>query len=69
MGAIKREMNSRKWTWFAIGYECGFAYLVAFAIYQIGSMFAGYGSVIGFILGLAGVAFGVYMLARKPKEA
>ena len=69
MGAIKREMNSKKWTWFAIGYECGFAYLVAFAIYQIGSMFAGYGNVIGFILGIAVVAFGVYMLVRKPKEA
>ena len=69
MGAIKREMNSRKWTWFAIGYECGFAYIVALAIYQIGSMFAGYGNVIGFILGLAVVALGVYMLARKPKEA
>ncbi len=68
MGAIKREMNSRKWTWFAIGYECGFAYLVAFAIYQIGALFAGYGNVFGFILGLAVVAFGVYMLVRRPKE-
>ena len=68
MGAIKREMNSHKWTWFAIGYECGFAYLVAFAIYQIGAMFAGYGNVFGFILGLAVVAFGVYMLVRRPKE-
>ncbi len=69
MGAIKREMNSRKWTWFAIGYECGFAYLVAFAIYQIGSMFAGYGNVIGFILGLAVLAYGIYMLVRRPKES
>ena len=68
MGAIKREMNSRKWTWFAIGYECGFAYLVALAIYQIGSMFAGYGNVFGFIIGLLVVAFGVYMLIRKPRE-
>ncbi len=68
MGAIKREMNSRKWTWFAIGYECGFAYLVALAIYQIGSMFAGYGNVFGFIIALIVVAFGVYMLVRKPKE-
>ena len=68
MGAIKREMNSRKWTWFAIGYECGFAYLVALAIYQIGSMFAGYGNVFGFIVGLIVVAFGVYMLVRKPRE-
>ena len=68
MGAIKREMNSRKWTWFAIGYECGFAYLVALAIYQIGSMFAGYGNVFGFIIGLIVVAFGVYMLVRRPRE-
>ncbi|MBR6348235.1 MAG: ferrous iron transporter B, partial [Spirochaetales bacterium] len=68
MGAIKREMNSSKWTWFAIGYECGFAYLVALAIYQIGSMFAGYCNVFGFIVGLAVVAFGVYMLVRKPRE-
>ena len=68
MGAIKREMNSRKWTWFAIGYECGFAYLVALAIYQIGSMFAGYGNVFGFIVALIMVAFGVYMLVRKPRE-
>ncbi len=68
MGAIKREMNNRKWTWFAILYECGFAYLVAFAIYQIGAMLAGYGNIFGFILGLAVVAYGVYMLVRKPKE-
>ncbi len=68
MGAIKREMNSRKWTWFAIGYECGFAYLVSLAIYQIGSMFAGYGNVFGFIVGLLVVACGIYMLVRKPKE-
>ncbi len=68
MGAIKREMNSRKWTWFAIGYECGFAYLVSLAIYQIGSMLAGYGNVFGFIVGLLVVACGIYMLVRKPKE-
>jgi len=68
MGAIRREMNSRKWTWFAIGYECGFAYLVALAIYQIGSMFAGYGNVFGFIVALIVVAFGVYMLVRRPRE-
>ena len=68
MGAIKREMNSAKWTWFAIGYECGFAYLLALAIYQIGSMFAGYGNVLGFIIGLAVVACGIYMLVRRPKE-
>ena len=69
IGAIKREMNNRKWTWFAIGYECGFAYLVSFVVYQIGSMFAGYGNVVGFILGLAALGFGIYMLVRKQKEA
>lgn len=68
MGAIKREMNNRKWTWFAILYECGFAYLIAFMIYQIGAMFAGYGNVFGFILGTLALAFTVYMLVRKPKE-
>ena len=56
------------WTWFAIGYECGFAYLVALAIYQIGSMFAGCGNIFGFIAALIVVAFGVYMLVRKPRE-
>ncbi|MBR2282619.1 MAG: ferrous iron transporter B [Spirochaetales bacterium] len=68
MGAIKREMNNRKWTWFAILYECGFAYLIAFMIYQIGALFAGYGNVFGFILALLALAFTVYMLVRKPKE-
>ena len=71
MGAIKREMNSRKWTWFAIGYECLFAYLVALAIYQIGAIFAADVSisVIGLIAAIAVVAFGVYMLVRPYKEA
>ena len=68
MGAIKREMNNRRWTWFAIGYECGFAYLVSLAIYQIGSMFAGYGNVFGFIVGLLVLAFGIFMLVRKPRR-
>jgi Fe2+ transport system protein B len=71
MGAIKREMNSRKWTWFAIGYECLFAYLVALAIYQIGAIFAAdvSVSVIGLIAAIAVVALGVYMLVRPYKEA
>ena len=71
MGAIKREMNSRKWTWFAIGYECLFAYLVALAIYQIGAIFASDVpvSVIGLIAAIAVVAFGIYMLVRPYKEA
>ena len=71
MGAIKREMNNRKWTWFAIGYECGFAYLVALAIYQIGAIFSSEVNVnvIGLIVSLAVVAFAVYMLVRPYKEA
>ena len=71
MGAIKREMNSRKWTWFAIGYECGFAYLVSLAVYQIGAIFVSDVSVnaIGLILAAAVVVLGVYMLVRPYKEA
>ena len=71
MGAIKREMNNRKWTWFAIAYECVFAYLVALAIYQIGAIFASNVSVnvIGLIVAIAVVALGVYMLVRPYKES
>ena len=71
MGAIKREMNNRKWTWFAIGYECVFAYLVALAIYQIGAIFARNTAVnlFGLTAALAATAFGAYMLFRPYKEA
>ena len=71
MGAIKREMNSRKWTWFAIGYECAFAYVVALTIYQIGVFFSSDVSVnvIGLLAAFAIVAFGIYMLVRPYKEA
>ena len=70
IGAIKREMNSAKWTWFAIGYQCGFAYAVSLCINQIGGLFTGNFNVIGFICALAIVAGMVYMLFfRKYKEA
>ena len=73
MGAIKREMNNAKWTWFAIGYECGFAYASALVVYQIGSLFtgefSGVGSVIGLIAALAIVVLCAYMLFRPYKEA
>ncbi|MBR6413822.1 MAG: ferrous iron transporter B [Oscillospiraceae bacterium] len=71
MGAIKREMNNRKWTWFAIAYECVFAYLVALAIYQISAIFAAdvAVNVIGLIVAIAVVVLGVYMLVRPYKEA
>lgn len=69
IGAIKREMNSAKWTWFAIGYQCGFAYVVAFLVNQIGSIFTGNGNVFGIILSVALLAGIVYLLVRPYKEA
>ena len=70
IGAIKREMNSAKWTWFAIGYQCGFAYATALCINQIGGAFTGNFNIIGFICALAVIAAMVYMLFfRKYKEA
>ena len=70
IGAIKREMNSAKWTWFAIGYQCGFAYAVSLCINQIGGAFTGNFNVIGFICALAILACMAYMLFfRKYKEA
>ncbi|MBO6158180.1 MAG: ferrous iron transporter B [Firmicutes bacterium] len=69
IGAIKREMNNPAWTWFAIGYECGFAYLAAFCVNQIGGLFSGSVNVIGLILAVAVIAFAVYMLVRPYKEA
>lgn len=69
IGAIRREMNSAKWTWFAVGYQCGFAYAVSLVIYQLGMLFTGSGNVIGTIAALVITAFIVYMLARPYKES
>ena len=69
MGAIKREMNNAKWTWFAIGYQCGFAYLVALMINQFGGAFTGNLSVVGLIFAVAVLALIVYMLVKPYKEA
>ena len=69
IGAIKREMNNAKWTWFAIGYQCGFAYLASMCIYQIGSAVTGNMNVIGLIVSLAVLAGTLYMLFRPYKEA
>ena len=69
IGAIKREMNNRKWTWFAIGYQCGFAYLISLMINQFGGLFTGSVNVIGLIFSLAALALMVYMLVRPYKEA
>lgn len=69
IGAIKREMNSTKWTWFAIMYQCGFAYCVSLVVYQLGMLFTGSGNIIGIIAAVAVIAFAVYMLVRPYKEA
>ena len=69
IGAIKREMNNAKWTWFAIGYQCGFAYIIALMINQFGNLFLGHASVIGLIFALAALAGMLYMLFKPYKEA
>ena len=69
IGAIKREMNNRKWTWFAIGYQCGFAYLIALMINQFGGWFLGAGNIIGTIVAVIVLAGLLYMLFRPYKDA
>ena len=69
IGAIKREMNNAKWTWFAIGYQCVFAYAIALVVYQLGMLFTGSGNVVGSIVAFAIVAFLLYMLFRPYKES
>ena len=69
IGAIKREMNNAKWTWFAIGYQCGFAYLASMCIYQIGSAVTGNMNVLGLVVSLIVLAGTLYMLFKPYKEA
>ena len=69
IGAIKREMNSAKWTWFAIGYQCVFAYAIALIVFQIGSIFTGGLNVFGLIVSVALIAFIGFMLFKPYKEA
>ncbi|MDO4804559.1 MAG: ferrous iron transporter B [Lachnospiraceae bacterium] len=70
IGAIKREMNNAKWTWFAILYQCGFAYVIAFMITQFGWAFTGKTNVPGLLLAIAALAGIIYMLFfKKYKEA
>ena len=68
MGAIKREMNNRKWFWFAIGYQCGLAYLVSLCVYQIGTLITtgtfGLGTVVAFII----VCLFLYLLFRPASD-
>ena len=70
IGAIRREMNNPKWTWFAIGYQCGFAYVISLIIYQLGSAFTGNVHVLGLIVAIALIVALVYMLfIRKYEES
>ncbi len=69
IGAIKREMNNRKWTWFAIAYQCGFAYVIALIVFQVGKIFAGGVNVIGLVVALALLAAMIFQLFRPYKEA
>ena len=70
IGAIKREMNNAKWTWFAIAYQCGFAYVIALMINQFGGLFTGNVNIIGLVFAVAALVFIIYMLFfKKYKEA
>ena len=69
IGAIKREMNSRKWTWFAIGYQCGFAYVIALIVWQLGRLFAGAANPVGLIVALILLALLGWQLFKPYKEA
>ena len=69
MGAIRREMNSAKWFWFAVGYQCGFAYIVSLIIYQLGFLFSGSVNVIGLIFAVLFIVLIVMQLVRPYKEA
>ena len=65
IGAIKREMNNAKWTWFAIAYQCGFAYCIALMVNQFGNIFVGKANVIGIIVAAAILIGMIYMLFFK----
>ena len=69
IGAIKREMNSPKWTWFAIGYQCGFAYVMALITWNLGRLFVGDTNTIGLIVALALLALLLWQLFKPYKEA
>ena len=69
MGAIKREMNNAKWFWFAIGYQCGLAYVVSLCIYQIGTLLTGGGFGIWTVVAFALVVGFLYLLFRPYKES
>ena len=69
IGAIKREMNNARWTWFAIGYQCGFAYCIALMINQFGNAFTGNLNILGLTVALALLVGMIYMLFKPYQEA
>ena len=69
IGAIKREMNSPKWTLFAIGYQCGFAYTIALIVWQIGRLFAGGANIVGVAAAAALLALMLWQLFKPYKES
>ena len=69
IGAIKREMNNAKWTWFAIGYQCGFAYLIAMMVDQFGNAATGSMSIVGLVAAIVVLIGMLYMLFKPYKEA
>ena len=70
IGAIRREMNNAGWTWFAIAYQCGFAYAVSLMIYQFGGLFTGHVNAAGLIAAIAVLGGMIYMLfVKKYQEA
>ena len=68
IGAIRREMNSAKWTWFAIGYQCVFAYAVTLVVYQLGMLFTGAGYALGTAAAFAVVALVLFLLFRPHRQ-
>ncbi|MDR3114527.1 MAG: ferrous iron transporter B [Treponema sp.] len=69
IGAIKREMNNPRWTWFALGYQTAYAYMIALIIYQLGNLFSGGGFGIGTVFGFGALALLIYLILRKPSAA
>ena len=62
-------MNSRKWFWTAIGYQCGFAYLVSLVIFQLGAFASGYGNIFGFLFAILVLALTCWLLFRKNRQS